>query len=123
MLLEDVQDRLRALAPQGDAQRWLQARALQISADLARARWLLVEQMEASIPEPLLVIVVFGLTILFTSFGLFAPRNATVTAALFVCALSVAGSIFLILEMEQPFGGLIQISSDPMRDALAHLGK
>ena len=35
MLLEDVQDRLRALAPWDDAQRWLQMRALQISSALA----------------------------------------------------------------------------------------
>jgi hypothetical protein len=123
LLLEDVQDRLRELVPQGDAQRWLQARALQLSGDLARARWLMVEQMGPSIPEPLLVIVVFGLTIVFISFGLFSLRNATVTAALFVCGLSVAGFLFLILEMEHPFGGLIQISSGPMRDALARLGE
>jgi hypothetical protein len=123
LLLEDVQDRLRALVPQGDAQHLLQARALQLSGDLARARWLMVEQMGPSIPEPLLVIVVFGLTIVFISFGLFSPRNATATAAIFVCGLSIAGFLFLILEMEQPFGGLIQISSGPMRDALARLGE
>ena len=96
---------------------------MQLSGDLARARWLMIEQMGPSIPEPLLVIVVFGLTIVFISFGLFSPRNATVTAALFVCGLSVAGFLFLILEMEQPFGGLIQVSSAPMRDALARLGE
>jgi hypothetical protein len=60
---------------------------------------------------------------LFTSFGLFAPFNATVIGVLLVCALSVAGAIFLVLEMDRPFEGLIQISSAPLQNALAHLGK
>jgi hypothetical protein len=68
-------------------------------------------------------VLVFWLIILFVSFGLFAPPNATVFAALFVCALSVSGAIFLILELDQPFEGHIQISSGPLRNALAHLGQ
>ena len=123
MLLEDVQDRLRALVPQNDAQRWLQASALQISGDLAQIRWLLREQMGATVPTAFLLILVFWLTIIFGSFGLFAPRNPIATVALLLCSLSVAGAIFLILEMAHPFGGLIEISSAPMRDALAHLGQ
>lgn len=121
LLLEDVQVRLRALAPENDAQRWLQARALQISGDLAHTRWLLREQMGNALPTPFLLILVFWLTIIFTSFGLFAPSNPIAISALFVCAISVAGAIFLILEMAHPFGGMIHISSGPMRDALALL--
>ncbi len=70
-----------------------------------------------------LVVVVFWLKIIFGSFGLFAPRNATVVAVLFLCALSVAGATFVILEMDQPFEGLIKVSSAPVRYALAQLGQ
>ena len=63
------------------------------------------------------------LAVIFASFGLFAPRNTIVLAALFVAALSVAGSIFLILEMDQPYGGFIKIRSDPLRSALEQLGR
>jgi hypothetical protein len=69
------------------------------------------------------VVLVFWLTAIFISFGLFAPRNATVTAALFVSGLSVSGAIFLILEMYAPFSGWIKISSAPLHFALAHLGE
>ena len=55
--------------------------------------------------------------------GFFAPRNGTVVAVLFLCALSVAGSIFLILEMDQPFQGLMKISSAPLRYTLSQLGQ
>ena len=65
----------------------------------------------------------FWLAVIFTSFGLFAPRSPIVTAALFVAALSVAGSIYLILEMDQPYSGLIKISSAPVRAALQQLGQ
>lgn len=120
--LEDVQDRLRALTPATDAQRWLKERALEVSGDLSHTRWLLRLKMDSSIPMPFLLIVISWLTVIFASFGLFAPRNVTVIAALFVCALSVAAALFLILEMDQLFGGLIHVSSDPVRDALARLG-
>lgn len=69
------------------------------------------------------MILVFWLSLIFTSFGLFAPRNATAIAALFVCALSVAAAIFLILEMGHPFVGLIHVPSAPMREALAYLSQ
>jgi hypothetical protein len=56
------------------------------------------------------------------SFSLFSKLNPTVVAALFVFALSASAAIFLILELSQPFAGLMQISSAPLRDALAPLG-
>jgi len=76
-----------------------------------------------TIQTPLLVVLVFWLAALFASFGLFAPRNATVIAVPCVSALSVAGAILLILEMNQPFQGLVKLSSAPLRYTLAHLGQ
>ena len=70
-----------------------------------------------------LVVLIFWLAIIFVSFGLFAPPNSTVLAVLFVCVLSVSGAIFLILELDRPFEGLIRIPSAPLRDALLHLGQ
>jgi len=122
--IEAVQDKLLQLSPRNDGQRWLQSRALQISGEIAEARWLLSEQRgQSSIPTPFLVMLVFWLTILFASFGLFSPRNATVITVLLVCTLSAAGSLFLVLELDNPYGGLIKIPSAPLRNALAHLGQ
>jgi hypothetical protein len=116
-------DKIQELSPTNDSQRSLQARALNMGVDLAQKRWLMYEQQELPMSMPLLVVLVFSLAITFISFGLNAPPNATVIATLIVCALSVSGMIFLILEMYRPFEGLIQISSAPLRSALAHLGK
>jgi hypothetical protein len=119
-LFETIQE----LTPENDKQRRLQSVALQIAVDLTRARWLLVAQEESSpIPMLFLVILVLWLVVLFVSFGLFAPPNSVVIAALIVCALSVSGAIFLILELAGPFDGLIQISSAPLRNAFEHLGQ
>jgi hypothetical protein len=119
---EALFDAIQKLAPQNDPQRSLKSQALEIAIDLGQMRWLLFEQSGSSLSMPLLVIVVFWLTILFYSFGLFAPANSTAIAALLVAGLSVSGAIFLILELDQPFGGLIQISSQPMVNVLSHLG-
>ena len=77
----------------------------------------------SSVPAPFLIVVVFWLTFIFGCFGIFAPRNTTVLVVLFICALSVAGSIFLVLEMDQPFRGMMKISSSPLRYTLSHLGQ
>lgn len=122
--IEALQDKLRQLSAHNDAQRGLQSQALQLSADMAEARLLLSEQVgQSSLPRAFLVILIFWLTIIFASFGLFSTHNATVIIALFVCALSVAGALFLIAELDQPYAGFIKISSAPVRYALAHLGR
>jgi len=115
-------EKIEGLAPHSDFQRSIQGQALQIALDLGRMRSLLLEQAGSSIPTPFLVVMVFWLAVIFTSFGLFAPYNATVVATLFLCALSVSGAIFLILELDSPFAGLMQISDLPLRNALALLG-
>jgi hypothetical protein len=116
-------DEIQQLSPQNDYQRSLMGQALQISADLGHIRSLLLEQTGGSIPMPFLVVLVFWLSMIFASFGLFAPVNPTVIAILLVCAISVAGAIFLVLELDQPFAGLIRISDEPMRRALTILGQ
>ena len=122
-LAQEFEARILHLAPQTDAQRWFRSHALQILSDIMETRWLVLGGLGSTVPLPFLVVVVFWLTIIFGSFGLFAPRNGTVIAVLFLCALSVAGSIFLILEMDQPFQGLMKISGAPLRYALSQLGQ
>ena len=121
--LEAVQMTLLKVMPTTDAQRQLFAAAQQICGDLRQTRWLLVEQTQSPIPIPFLVVLLFWLTVLHVSFGMLAPRNATVVAVLLICALSVSGAIFMILEMSHPLDGMIKVSSAPMRKALEHLGQ
>jgi hypothetical protein len=121
--VEALYDKIGELVPRTNAQRGLQTQTLSMAIDLGRLRMLLFEQQARSIPTVFLVVLVFWLTMIFFSFGLFAPTNATVTSVFFICSLSIAGAIFLILELDQSFEGLIQISSAPLQQALAHLGQ
>ena len=121
--MEMIQAKLRSLTPTTDAQRQLLSQAEQISNDMLQARWLLIEQAQNALPVPFLVVLLFWLTMLFLSFGLFAPRNATVIIVLLIGAMSVSGAVFIILEMNHPLRGMIKVSSAPMRKALEHLGQ
>jgi len=121
--VEAIEGGIRALAAQNDAQRGQQTKALALCGGLLETRWLMFAQATNSLPLPFLVVLIFWLALLFASFGLFAPRNATVIVALLLCALAVAGSTFLILEMNQPLTGLIKISSAPLQYALSQLGQ
>jgi hypothetical protein len=120
---ESIQRKLLDLTPQSDAQRWLKSTALQISGEIALMQSLIAEQTGSGIQWPFLTILVFWLGVIFASFGLFAPRNGSVVAALFVCALSVAASIYLIVEMDQPYSGLIKLSSAPLVSVLDQIGR
>jgi hypothetical protein len=83
----------------------------------------LIEQTHGSLPTVFLIVLVFWFATLFATFGLLTSPNATVTVVMLVCALSVAGGVLLILEMNNPLDGLIKVSSAPLENALDHLGR
>jgi hypothetical protein len=116
-------DQIAGLKPENDGQRALKDRALGVATDLAQDRFRLFARQDSSLPLPFLVVLVFWLVIQFAGYGLLAPRNAIAVAVLLVCALSVAGALFLILELTTPFAGLLRVSSGPLRDALSAFGK
>jgi hypothetical protein len=114
---------IQRLSPRDDTQRSLKSQASSLALEISQLRLLLVAESISSISKLLLLVVVCWLVVIFFSFSLLAPSNATTTFALMVSALSVAGAIFLILELDRPFGGLIRISSEPMFNAISQLGK
>ena len=123
MHTEELLVAIQALQPQTDLQKTLQAQAISTSMEIGQMRWLQYEQAGATLSKPMLGILIFWITVLFASFGLFAPSNGTALAALLLAALSVAGAIFLILELQSPFTGMLQIPDTPFLDAIDHLGR
>ena len=120
---EFVLDKIQELSPKDDNQRTMKAQASNLAVQMGQTRWLMFTQNTVPVPKPLLFVLTFWLTVLFISFGLFAPNNLTVKSGLFISALAVAGAIFLILQMYQPHGGLIQVSDAPLRAAMVQLGQ
>src|SRR5262249_27646353 len=113
--------RIQALKPGTEVQHLLQTRIISAAVQLAQSRLALFTQAHDTIPTPFLAILVFWLAIIFASFGLFVRPVPIVIVTFVVGALSVSGALFLILEMEQPFEGVFQISTDTLRNALAPL--
>jgi hypothetical protein len=117
-----VYELIEGLDPKTDVQRNLKFRALETTAAITEARVRLFEESEAAVPKALIAVVILWLTLLFASFTLFSPINPTGSAVLAVIAMSASAAIFLILELNHPFSGLLQISSEPLRNALGVLG-
>jgi hypothetical protein len=113
---------IRALSPQNELQHSLKDRALQVTADIEQTRMLLFVESGNAIPMPFLAVLTIWLMIIFASYSLFASLNTTTLTFLSLFALSAATAIFLILELSNPFTGLMMIPSAPLRDALAPLG-
>jgi hypothetical protein len=121
--IELVQRLLLRLEPHDAAQTWTKQTALDVTKDIATARWEALQSAAGSVQLPFVGVLAFWIVVLFGTFGVFAPRNNLVVATLLISTLSVSCAVFLILEMDQPFAGLIRISSKPLITALEQLGR
>lgn len=114
---------IQQLTPHDEMQRNLKTQATTLAVELGQLRTLLVAESISSISKPLLIVVAFWLVVIFLSFSLIAPHNATATFALMVSAVAAATAIFLVLELDRPFSGLLRIPNEPMRNVLSQLEK
>lgn len=120
--IEGLFESIAKLTPKTDLERAGQSHALDLLGSIGETRHLLIAQSRGSLSWPFLVVLMSWMSVLFFGFGLFALYNGTAVAALFVGSLSVAGAIALILEMNQPYHGWIQVSSAPLRNVLLQIG-
>ena len=113
---------MSSLKPASSTQQWLQSQALQTAGDLETTRWALAQENSSLIPLPLLGAMIIWLAVIFVSFGLFAPRNATTIAALFFAAFALAAAVKITIDMET-LQGRVRLSSAPMSHALEEISR
>jgi hypothetical protein len=121
--LDALHDRVSQLIPATEMHQALRVQGLQLMTEINRSRFLLVSHVSPSIPVPFLIVLILWLTVIFTGLGLFAPVNATSMSIFLICALSAAGAVFLILELDDPLVGIIKISDEPLHLVLARIGR
>jgi hypothetical protein len=117
-LLESVETAIVALAPADDERRLLKGQALDLTGALAATRWRLVQEEANRTPLPLMILVLFWFVVIFTGFGLFAPRHVTAVVAIMLCAVGVGSAIRMVTEFQTPFQGMARISSASIVHAL-----
>ena len=122
-LLGELQRLTLQLSPANDAQRWLQARALTLSNELERAHILIAERSDGSIPAAFLLVLLAWLGMLYLALALFAPTNATASTTAFGGAIAFAAAVFLILELDRPFHGLVRVSNEALVETFEVLGR
>ena len=114
----DLISRISNLDAKSPEELEMKSNAIAIASDLNRERWQITVEATTKLPLPLVVIPVFWITFLTFIYGIFSPRNGTVTLVLLFCSLSIAGAIFLICEMSMPLDGSIKIPSQPFQTVL-----
>jgi hypothetical protein len=117
-LLQQLEDSILTLKPANARDKWWVDQAMTLAGKIGDTTWLLTQQAGQGTPKTFVALLVFWLTLLFASFGLFAPRNLISAVTLTLCAVAVAGAIGIILELERGFGGLVHISSHPMHQTV-----
>jgi hypothetical protein len=120
-MLDMAEREIRRLDPHDTFHQKLTDDSLAQFARVSQARWKLIEEAHSSIAQPFFTTLTFWLLVIFLSFGLIAPRNALALVTITLGALSIASAIYVIVDLDTPFTGPIVISSQPMRNALAHM--
>jgi hypothetical protein len=110
---DELYKAIEMLTPANDEQRALKLRIAQAGTDIAHARQLVLSEVDTPIMTPLLLTLMFWLTVIFTSFSLFVQPGPVIIAALLVLALSISSALFMVADADlgQPFAGLMQVLS------------
>jgi len=118
---ESVLYKLRQLDPKTPVQAALKTRALAVSSDIEQTRLTLLSQPPDSLSKPFITVLVVWLCFIFASFSMSSKANPTLVTVLLICGFTAATAIYLILELGQPFDGLLQLSNGALRKALSPL--
>ncbi len=120
-IIDDVGKELRRLQPADPLHQHLQSACEQEYADLVKSRWTVIEQARPSFTPPFYWVLVFWLVILFASIGLTAPASPVTMIVIPLSAIFISAAMFVILDLDTPYGGLFGIPSTAMRHALADM--
>ena len=122
-LLAKVENWAALLVPANDTQRWLQPRIIDVSDKIVQEHFALVKQRLDAIPAALMVLMLVWLVMLFASFGLFAPWHLTSFIVLLLSSGAASGAVLLILELETPNRGFVNLSPGPLQHAIEVMDK
>lgn len=112
---------IRRLRPADSFGRGIAATCLTDFQRLQDARWAVNEEAHSTISVPFLAVLVFWLMVIFVTFGLNAPRTAFVFVVMTLCAISISSAVFVMLDLDTPFSGVVVIPSQPMHNAYADI--
>jgi len=113
--------KLRQLEPKTPVQSAIKTRALSVSNEIEQTRLTLLAQPPDTLSRPFIAVLVLWLCFIFASFSMSSKANPTLVTVLLVCGFTAATAIYLILELGQPFDGLLQLSNEALVRALPPL--
>ena len=113
---------LMSLTPKTDAQKQMLATASAAAGQMEQTRVLMMLQLAGGVNWAMLAIVMCWSLLLFCGYGLVSPINATVIGSLALGAIAVASAIFLIIELSQPYTGLIKLPPGAIEQTIDALG-
>jgi hypothetical protein len=115
---------LGTLEPKTETQKQALAKANEFVWSTTQSRLLMSLQVASRpVSWPLMAVLLFWSVALFFVFGILARINATVVTALGFGAFSVAGAMFLILELARPYTGVHRVSPAAIQQTIEFLDK
>ena len=108
--LAQLEDLIRELPAPDTRRQQLRQQALGTVVDVEREALLLGEMSSSRLQPSLMLMLLSWLMVIYLGFGLVWPRSGTALAALALSSAACAGAILMILELDSPLEGMVQIS-------------
>jgi len=121
VLINKIGLALAGVAPKDPFHQAIAQRCSGVFHDVVDARWSVIEDAHGSLSAPFAAVLLFWMVLVFLSFGLQGPRNLLATFVIGIAVISVTSVMFVILDLDLPYGGLFGIPSTSMRLALSDM--
>lgn len=118
-LMSQIQTGLLRLDPASSLQGHLRDEALSQLDQLQQQRHRLGDEAEAQTSVSFYAVLSVWLMVVYGCFGLITEHSWLGTLIVGLSVLAIVLAVFVILDMATPFTGLVVISDQPLRDALA----
>ncbi|MBV9537983.1 MAG: hypothetical protein JOY70_03500 [Acidisphaera sp.] len=118
-LMNRIGQQVDGLAASTPAQSHVADRCRSVYDQVQTARRAVIEDVRGGLSAPFYRMLVFWLIVIFASFGLISPRHSLSMITIVLCAFSLSTALFVVVDLDRPYGGVFAISSSTMREALA----
>ena len=117
--LRAMSDYLNKLDPTTSTQKALLSSAIGYEKAIEATRLKMSLQLASTIAWPLVLVIGSWSVLLFIGYGLLSHVNVMTVAVLGFGALSVAGAVFLIIELRHPYSGLLRVPPAALLEAIS----
>lgn len=111
---ERLREEILKLNPKTPNQAWTKQLALEQAQKFTHLRWKIYQELAGHMEWQIIVFLLVSLTVVFYSLGVTLPNHWASLVGLTITAGCFSAAIFLLIEFERPFNGMMNVDIEPL---------